>query len=84
MLVGFVNVAWDGGEHAFPIDTKTRGDLGHQGIGTQVVRQAAERAKAAGCQWLHVDFAAHLGRFNFGACGFRESDAGFIHRFSLS
>src|SRR3954451_23930625 len=63
MLVGFVNVAWDGGNHAFLIDTKTRSDWRHQGIGTEVVRQAAQHAKAAGCEWLHVDFAADLGRF---------------------
>jgi hypothetical protein len=23
-LIGFVNVAWDGGDHAFLLDTKTR------------------------------------------------------------
>ena len=83
MLVGFVNVAWDGGDHAFLIDTKTRGDWQYQGMGSGVVRHAAQHAKAAGCEWLHVDSAADLGRFYFDVCGFRDTDAGLIHLFSL-
>jgi ribosomal protein S18 acetylase RimI-like enzyme len=47
-LVGFVNVAWDGGHHAFLIDTKTRGTHQHRGFGTEVVRRAARHAKTAG------------------------------------
>ena len=43
-LVGFVNVAWDGGDHAFLLDTKTRPDHQHRGMGTAVVRLAAHRA----------------------------------------
>jgi ribosomal protein S18 acetylase RimI-like enzyme len=39
-LVGFVNVAWDGSDHAFLLDTKTRGDSQRQGIGTAVVDEA--------------------------------------------
>jgi GNAT superfamily N-acetyltransferase len=77
-LVGFVNVAWDGGDHAFLIDTKTRGSYQRQGIGTRVVRLAAERAKAAGCNWLHVDFDDHLRAFYFDACGFAPTNAGLI------
>ncbi|MEU5980119.1 GNAT family N-acetyltransferase [Streptomyces sp. NPDC047315] len=79
LLVGFVNVAWDGGDHAFLIDTKTRGTHQRRGIGTAVVRVAAERAKAAGCEWLHVDFDPELADFYFGSCGFRSTDAGLIH-----
>jgi ribosomal protein S18 acetylase RimI-like enzyme len=77
-LVGFVNVAWDGGDHAFLIDTKTRGSYQHRGIGTAVVRLAVEHARAAGCEWLHVDFEPELRRFYFDACGFRPTDAGLI------
>ncbi len=54
-LVGFVNVAWDGGDHAFLVDTNTRAAWQRRGIGTEVVGRAAEHAKAAGCEWLHVD-----------------------------
>ncbi len=37
-LVGFVNVAWDGDDHAFLLDTKTRGDLQRLGIATRLSR----------------------------------------------
>lgn len=79
LLVGFVNVAWDGGDHAFLLDTKTRGSYQRQGIGTAVVRLAARYARAAGCEWLHVDFEPHLNGFYFDACGFRPTEAGLIH-----
>jgi len=78
-LVGFVNVAWDGGDHAFLVDTKTRGDHQRHGVGREVVRRAALHAKAAGCEWLHVDFEPHLAPFYLDACGFRPTDAGLIH-----
>ena len=78
-LVGFVNVAWDGGDHAFLLDTKTRGSLRRRGIGTEVVRRAAHHARTAGCEWLHVDFEPHLASFYLDACGFRHTDAGLIH-----
>ncbi len=77
-VVGFVNVAWDGGDHAFLIDTKTRSDRQHRGIGTELVRAATQQASAAGCEWLHVDFEDRLGPFYFDACGFRPTAAGLI------
>ncbi len=77
-LVGFVNVAWDGSDHAFLIDTKTRGSFQRCGIGTRLVRRAAEQAKASGCEWLHVDFEPHLRTFYFNACGFTPTNAGLI------
>jgi GNAT superfamily N-acetyltransferase len=82
-LVGFVNVASDGGNHAFLIDTKTHGAHQRKGIATRVVRFAAQHAKAAGCEWLHVDFDPKLAPFYFDACGFRRTDAGLIHLPSL-
>ena len=82
-LVGFVNVAWDGADHAFLLDTKTRGTLQRRGVGTAVVREAARHAAAAGCEWLHVDFEADLSDFYFRACGFRPTTAGLIHLPSL-
>jgi GNAT superfamily N-acetyltransferase len=78
-LVGFVNVAWDGGDHAFLLDTKTQGTHQHRGVGVDLVRSAALHAKAAGCEWLHVDFRPELARFYFDACGFTPTDAGLIH-----
>jgi GNAT superfamily N-acetyltransferase len=79
VLVGFVNVAWDGGDHAFLIDTKTRGTHQHRGIGRELVRRAALHARTAGCEWLHVDFSPDLDRFYYDACGFRPTQAGLIH-----
>jgi GNAT superfamily N-acetyltransferase len=82
-LIGFVNVAWDGCDHAFLIDTKTRETFQRRGVGTHLVRLAAEQANSAGCEWLHVDFEPHLQAFYFDACGFRPTDAGLIHLRSL-
>ena len=82
-LVGFVNVAWDGGDHAFLIDTKTSTARQHEGIGTAVVHLAVEQARQAGCAWLHVDFTPDLAAFYLDACGFRPTDAGLIHLVSL-
>ncbi len=79
LLVGFVNVAWDGGDHAFLLDTKARGSYQRRGIGAQLVRTAVVHAREAGCEWLHVDFDADLGSFYFDACGFRPTHAGLIH-----
>lgn len=79
VLVGFVNVATDGGDHAFLIDTKTRGSYQRRGIGTRTVELAAQQAKAAGCEWLHVDFDPELAAFYFDACGFSSAPAGLIH-----
>lgn len=83
-LVGFVNVAWDGGDHAFLLDTKTRPDHQRRGIGAAVVRLAAQRARDAGCEWLHVDFDRDHRTFYLDACGFRGTDdAGLIHLYGL-
>jgi GNAT superfamily N-acetyltransferase len=78
-LVGFVNVAWDGGGHAFLIDTKTRPSHQRQGLGTAVVQRAVEEARAAGCEWLFVDFEPHLESFYLDSCGFRPTAAGLVH-----
>lgn len=83
LLVGFVNVASDGGDHAFLIDTKTRGERQRTGIGTAVVRLALQQAKEAGCEWVHVDFEPDLAPFYLGACGFSPTEAGLVHLPSL-
>jgi len=78
-LVGFVNVPWDGGAHAFLLDTVVAKRARRQGIGTRMVRIAEEQAREADCEWLHVDFDPHLQAFYFDACGFEPTDAGLIH-----
>jgi ribosomal protein S18 acetylase RimI-like enzyme len=77
-LVGFVNVAWDGSGHAFILDTVVARTHRHRGVGTELVAVAAREAKAAGCEWLHVDFEDHLRGFYFGSCGFRPTNAGLL------
>ena len=77
-LVGFVNVAWDGGVHAFILDTLVTARVRNQGVGTGLIAVAAENARAAGCEWLHVDFEDDLRPFYFGSCGFTPTNAGLI------
>jgi GNAT superfamily N-acetyltransferase len=77
-LVGFINVPWDGGTHAFIIDTLVTASARHRGVGTKLVEVAAENARAAGCEWLHVDFGDELRPFYFGSCGFTPTNAGLI------
>jgi GNAT superfamily N-acetyltransferase len=77
-LVGFVNVAWDGGVHAFILDTLVAAAARWRGIGTRMVEIAAEHARAARCEWLHVDFEEHLRPFYVDGCGFRPAQAGLI------
>jgi GNAT superfamily N-acetyltransferase len=78
-LVGFVNVAWDGGVHAFILDTLVATSARRHGIGAKLVAAAAENARAAGCEWLHVDFEDdYLARFYFDGCGFQPTKAGLI------
>ncbi len=77
-LVGFVNVPWDGGVHAFILDTMVTARARNQGVGTRLVAVAAAGARAARCGWLHVDFDDHLGAFYFDACGFTPTNAGLI------
>ncbi|MDI1462687.1 GNAT family N-acetyltransferase [Catellatospora sp. KI3] len=77
-LVGFVNVIWDGSAHAFLLDTVAAADLRRQGVGARLVEVAVERSRAAGCEWLHVDFEEHLDGFYFAACGFTPTRAGLI------
>lgn len=77
-LAGFVNVAWDGGVHAFVLDTMVAVDLRGRGIGAGLVAHAVTHARAAGCEWLHVDFEERLRGFCLDACGFAPTDAGLI------
>jgi GNAT superfamily N-acetyltransferase len=74
-LVGFVNVAWDGGLHAFLLDVTVHPEFRRKGIGTALVRCATEEARALGARVLHVDYkAVHAGFYR--RCGFRATLAG--------
>jgi GNAT superfamily N-acetyltransferase len=76
-LIGFVNVAWDGGIHAFLLDTTVHPDFRRRGIATELVRMATDAARSRGAEWLHVDYEPHLEGF-YRRCGFRPTKAGLI------
>ena len=77
-LVGFVNVVWDGLVHAWLQDTMVDPADHHRGIGKQLVGEAVAGSRAAGCEWLHVDFDDDLRPFYFDACGFTPTNAGLM------
>jgi hypothetical protein len=78
-LVGFVNVAWDGGVHAFILDTVVALDARREGIGKGLIAAAIAGTRATGrCEWLHVDFEEDLRPFYLEACGFTPTDAGLL------
>ena len=76
-LVGFVNLAWDGGIHAFLLNTTVHADWQRRGIGRQLVQEAVAVAAARGMDWLHVDYEPHLDGF-YRSCGFQPTLAGLI------
>ena len=48
-LVGFVHACWDGGTHAFLLDTTVHPEFQRQGIGIELVRRLIRQATDAGC-----------------------------------
>lgn len=76
-LIGYVNVAWDGGIHAFLLDTTVHPDYQRLGIGRTLVKQAAHVAHDYGVHWLHVDFEPNLLGF-YRSCGFVHTEAGLM------
>ncbi len=77
-LVGFVNVAWDGGLHAFLLDPTVQHDYRRRGIGLELVRRAGAAAAQHGVEWLHVDYVSELESF-YERAGFRPTLAGLLH-----
>jgi GNAT superfamily N-acetyltransferase len=77
-LAGFVNVLWDGLVHAWLQDIMVAAQARGRGIGTGLVDRARQAARAAGCDYLHVDFEDHLRPFYYGACGFQPTNAGLL------
>jgi ribosomal protein S18 acetylase RimI-like enzyme len=76
-LVGFVNVAWDGGIHAFILDTCVDPEFRRRGIASALVERAKTLACERGAEWLHVDFEPHLASF-YRRLGFASTEAGLI------
>jgi GNAT superfamily N-acetyltransferase len=75
-LVGFVHAVWDGGTHAFILDTAVHPDFQRLGIGRDLVRTVTDEAFKAGCDWVHVDYEPEFASFYESACGFRPTPAG--------
>ena len=78
LLVGFVNLAWDGGVHTFILDTTVHPNFRRCGIGQQLVHQAIDAARQKGIVWVHVDYEPHLQSF-YQACGFKPTTAGLLN-----
>jgi GNAT superfamily N-acetyltransferase len=76
-LIGFVNLAWDVGVHAFLLDTTVHPEWQGRGVGRELVRRAARAAAERGAVWLHVDFEPHLRGF-YAGCGFGPTEAGLM------
>ena len=77
LLVGFVNVAWDGGIHAFILDTCVHPEHRRQGIASNLVKIAIRTARERGATWMHVDYEPHLASF-YASCGFERTEAGLL------
>ena len=76
-LLGFVNLAWDGGVHAFLLDTTVHPRVQRIGIGRSLVDRAVAAARERGIEWIHVDYESHLRTF-YRQCGFGHTEAGLI------
>lgn len=77
-LIGFVHACWDGGRHAFLLDTVVDPAHRRTGVGRALVQTLVAEVTAAGCEWLHVDYEPHLSNFYIQACGFRSAEAGLL------
>ena len=76
-LIGFVNLAWDGGVHSFMLDTTVHPEFQRHGIGRELIRRAVAEAENRGVTWVHVDFEPHLRCF-YELCGFETTAAGLL------
>jgi GNAT superfamily N-acetyltransferase len=57
-------------------ETDQPADCRRRGVGRRLVEICVEEARAAGCEWLHVDLDDHLRSFYFDECGFTPTNAG--------
>ena len=77
-LVGFVNVAWDGGAHFFMLDTTVDPDHQGRGIATTLVRRAVDACRGSG-EWMHVDSDQQLMERLYLPAGFHPTAAGLVN-----
>lgn len=76
-LMGFVNVAWDGGVHFFLLDTTVDPKWRGGGIAQRLVEEAIECCRGLG-EWLHVDADKELMDGLYRQCGFETTPAGLV------
>ena len=74
-LIGFVNVAWDGGVHFFLLDTTVHPAHRRRGVGSHLVRAAISACRGSG-EWMHVDSDEELMRRLYFPAGFEPIFAG--------
>jgi len=74
-LVGYLNLARDGDQHAFILDTTVHADFQRRGIGRRLVERAVAVAETQRLDWVHVDYEPHLHDF-YTRCGFQPTMAG--------
>lgn len=75
-LIRFVHACWDGGLHAFLLDTVVDPRYQRRGVGKKLVQSLVQQVRATGCEWLHVDYEPHLNSFYRDACGV-QGDGGW-------
>lgn len=49
------------------------------GIGAQLIEEATEQSRNAGCGWLHVDFDDDVADFYYRRCGFQKTNGGLLY-----
>ena len=77
VLAGFVNIAWDSGQHGFILDTTVHPDYQRMGMGSALLAEAVRVAKEGNLEWLHVDYLPEHEAFHQKA-GFRDTAAGLM------
>ncbi|WP_342589783.1 GNAT family N-acetyltransferase [Brevibacterium permense] len=60
------------------LDATVHPDHQRRGIGRVLVLTLIDEAKAAGCEWVHVDYEPRLDAFYRDSSGFRRTEAGLL------
>ena len=55
-LIGYCNLAWDGGRHASLFDLNIHPDFRHQGLAIKMIQQVKQVAIDNNIRFFHVDF----------------------------